>query len=362
MINPHSQTLAWIQEVSAKQKISDKILLEKTIRALSLLECLVAQGLPFVFKGGTALMLLLESRKRLSIDIDIIMEEMPLDFGEILESVAVRGGFSRVEVQVRESRSGLRKSHYKFWYRPSFVTNQKEDYVLLDVVFEPMRYHKVQSVPVFSPLVLMEGEPFCVSVPSIEDILGDKLTAFAPNTTGIPYFKHGDPKGMEIMKQLFDIGCLFDLAEDFGRTRITFMRFAEAELTYRGVESQEPRAVLQDIVETAYCISMRGIHEAENFAQLQNGIHRVQSFIFSESYHLDKAIVHAAKAAYLAKAILHGLDSLNRFDPNQNLSAQMITDPNRNKLNKLKKSNIEAFHYWHQACLLGQAEPVAVTD
>lgn len=45
-------------------------LLEKMIRALMLLEGLSKSGLTFIFKGGTALMLLLDSAKRLSIDID----------------------------------------------------------------------------------------------------------------------------------------------------------------------------------------------------------------------------------------------------------------------------------------------------
>ena len=38
-------------------------------------------------------------------------------------------------------------------------------------------------------------------IPSFEDLLGDKLTAFAPNTTGIPYFKKDDSMSMEIIKQ-----------------------------------------------------------------------------------------------------------------------------------------------------------------
>ncbi len=38
-----------------------------------LLEGLFKSGLPFIFKGGTALMLLMNSAKRLSIDIDIIL-------------------------------------------------------------------------------------------------------------------------------------------------------------------------------------------------------------------------------------------------------------------------------------------------
>ena len=41
-------------------------------RALSLLESLVRSGCPFVFKGGTALMLHLDTSRRLSIDVDIV--------------------------------------------------------------------------------------------------------------------------------------------------------------------------------------------------------------------------------------------------------------------------------------------------
>ena len=41
-------------------------------------------------------------------------------------------------------------------------------------------------------------------------ILGDKLTAFAPYTIGIPF---GVDKELEIIKQLNDIACLFDELE-----------------------------------------------------------------------------------------------------------------------------------------------------
>jgi hypothetical protein len=48
--------------------------------------------------------------------------------------------------------------------------------------------------------------PVTLTVPDINSIAGDKLTAFAPNTTGILY---GSGKEKEIVKQLFDVGCLF---------------------------------------------------------------------------------------------------------------------------------------------------------
>lgn len=51
---------------------ADLQLLEKTIVALYLLENLVSEGLKFIFKGGTSLVLLLNDLKRFSVDVDII--------------------------------------------------------------------------------------------------------------------------------------------------------------------------------------------------------------------------------------------------------------------------------------------------
>ena len=51
---------------------ADLQLLEKTIEALYLLENLVSEGLKFIFKGGTSLVLLLNDLKRFSVDVDII--------------------------------------------------------------------------------------------------------------------------------------------------------------------------------------------------------------------------------------------------------------------------------------------------
>ena len=73
MISKECFTSQWIEDISAKLEYNDKNLIEKVIRALSLLEMLVQSGCPLTFKGGTALMLILgKSLHRLSIDIDII--------------------------------------------------------------------------------------------------------------------------------------------------------------------------------------------------------------------------------------------------------------------------------------------------
>ena len=50
MIEREKITLEWIEKVSKANRNTDKILVEKVIRALLLLEGLVKQKLPFVFK------------------------------------------------------------------------------------------------------------------------------------------------------------------------------------------------------------------------------------------------------------------------------------------------------------------------
>ena len=136
-----------------------------------------------------------------------------------------------------------------------------------------------------------------VDVPCAEDLLGDKLTAFAPNTTGIPYFKNGKSMSMEIIKQLYDVGCLFDLSNDMDIVRKTFERIAQKEIGYRS-GTMAVTDVLEDILQTSLCISTRSTMGKGNFEELQNGIKRVKGFIFSESYHIENAIVSASKAAY----------------------------------------------------------------
>ena len=72
MINPISRTKEWILESCNRNSIKDPTLLEKTIRAFSLLEALAKSDCPFLFKGGSALMLQLGCTQRLSVDIDIV--------------------------------------------------------------------------------------------------------------------------------------------------------------------------------------------------------------------------------------------------------------------------------------------------
>ena len=350
MIHPDSRTLAWIEKVAKENNVKDIALAEKAIRAFSLLEALVRSGCPLLFKGGTAEMLHLNSAKRLSIDIDIICPP-DTQIEDYLKVYSAQYGFGEVELMERVSRTDIPKKHAKYYYQVSYPEGNKQDVILLDVLFEENHYTKMVSLPIQSPFLKTVGEPIIVNLPSCQDMLGDKLTAFAPHTTGIPFFKGDKDCTMEINKQLFDIASLFDLTNDLTITTETFRKFATVELLYRKADPSRLQDVLDDIFNTSRCICLRGIENPEEFKLLQNGIGKVRSFIHSEkNYGLDHAIVNASKTAYLSKLIEKGITEVRHFGPEslQELVKAEITVPLPTKLNKLKKSNVEAFFYWNE--------------
>lgn len=193
MIKIDSTSKEWIENISKSRKM-DKILTEKVIRALLLLEGLAVSDLDFVFKGGTALMLLLNSTKRLSIDIDIIVPDKDKDLSDIIGKISRDYEFTRYEKQERKAGSKINKEHYKLFFQS--VIENKESHILLDVLKEDIHYNTITEVPVSSSFISEEGVAAKVKTPDFNNILGDKLTAFAPTTTGIPYFKGEKEMGM----------------------------------------------------------------------------------------------------------------------------------------------------------------------
>lgn len=292
-------------------------------------------------------MLHLNSSKRLSIDIDIICPP-GTDIEKYLGMYAEEYGFGKIQLVERVSRTDVPKRHAKFFYQVSFFAGRKEEKILLDVLFEEIHYNQVVTLPIQSPLLKTEGEPVMVNLPSYQDLLGDKLTAFAPHTTGIPFFKGEKNCSMEINKQLYDIASLFDLANDLTVTAETFQKVVVVELAYRNLQTNDIQSVLDDIFNTSLSMTIQGAGDPEEYKLLVDGMKRVKGFIHSEKYGLESAIINASKAAYLSKLIEKGSKEVNHFHPDStsNLVDAEIVAPLHTKLNRLKKTNIEAFFYW----------------
>ena len=350
MIDPRSRSLEWIQQ--AKQNIPgilDTPLVEKAIRALSLLESLVRSGCPFIFKGGTALMLHLDTSRRLSIDVDIVCPP-GTDIRQYLGKFGQEYGFTDAEEIERISRNGIPKSHAEYHYAVSYPSGHPTDKILLDVLYEDIHYNQVVNFPIASPLLIQDGDPVTVPCPSLADMLGEKLTAFAPHTTGIPFFKHEDPFFMEIMKQLYDISSILDRIDDLSSVRKTYAEIVPIELGYRKLDHLTQADVLNDTYQCAMNICLRGALDRTEFGYYADGARRVNSFIIPESYNADIAIRDAAKVAYLVRLLQTGATEVKHYSPEMDteLAAALIEDQSLNKLNRIKKISLEAFFYCRQ--------------
>jgi hypothetical protein len=112
----------------------DKIVLEKMIFALHLLELLKVNGLDFVFKGGTSLVLLIETGNRFSIDIDIISKTNQEDLETILNNIIDTSSFTEWKLDEHRSyQPGVPKAHYKLSFDTIFRGSGS---ILLDVLIE----------------------------------------------------------------------------------------------------------------------------------------------------------------------------------------------------------------------------------
>lgn len=363
MIDIKSLSTEWIAEKRNKYS-KDPNLMESMIYALYLLEQLQLTSLDFIFKGGTSLIFLMEEPKRFSVDIDIIVspkitrEEIEKYLSKIVDTSA----FTRMELDEKRSYNGdIPKAHYKFIFNSNFPNRNKEGNVisnpereiLLDVLFADNHYPTVIERTLETEWLLQNDKPVIVRTPDINSITGDKLTAFAPNTIGVPYNME---KGKEIMKQLFDVGCLFHLLTDMEVFKKSFTESAKGEIAYRPerkIESIEQ--VLRDIIETGLLIARKDIlktdDEKAKYGEIYIGINQFRHFVFLGRFDILEAQVASAKAAYLAAIVLADhKEVLRKFSKEIPLADYLITNPEYNYLNKRLKfvAEGEALFYWYQ--------------
>jgi hypothetical protein len=325
----------------------DPILIERILYAFGLLEAISRVGMPFVFKGGTSLMLLLEHPLRMSTDIDILVApETNID--KYIDEAAEIFPFKSVEEQHRIGKSGIVKRHFKFHYDSPNL--KSEFYILLDVVFASSPYEVIKARPIKNDLLLTDGNDVFVQIPSIDCILGDKLTAFAPHTTGV---KFGNDKELEIIKQLFDISRLIDYMTNQNMVAGTYAKVVQKEIEYRGIKTDQ-KDVLLDTINTAFCIVNKGYSNQEDYRLLMSGIKAIATHIIEGKYSGEKAAVDACKVIYLSSCLLSGSTFSVIEMPEEYINVS-ITDLNYRKINYMKKMNLTAYGYLVEAVRLLQS-------
>jgi hypothetical protein len=362
MIRNHCFTDEWLDgfKKQKRHRQIDKIILEKMIHALHLLELLKSNGLDFIFKGGTSLVLLLEQGNRFSIDIDIISKTERKELEDVLQRIVDTSRFTGFELDEHRSyQTGVPKAHYKFKFDS---IRQGSGSIMLDVLIEDPIYPVLIEKPVITKWIETDNE-IMVTMPSVDSITGDKLTAFAPNTIGIPYFKGNDNQSfsMEICKQLYDLSKLFENIQNVEVVAASFQAFAQHEISYRknGHPDTEftPEMALLDTIDTCIILAKRdrgNDDQKAKFKELQKGIIAFGTgFLMADNFRIDDAVAASSRIAYLAAKILaHDLSPI-RYYEGQDLQNLFIEDPKWNFLMRLKRQpDKSAFYYWYQSVKL----------
>ncbi len=333
----------WIFEVKKRLgKKYDPKLIEKVIYALVFLEQLKINGLDFIFKGGTALLLATKEPKRFSIDIDIITEQTQSEIEPILEKISKETIFTHwADDNNRKHTPDAPVGHFKMYYKSNVDGNVEP--ILLDVLYTPNPYPELMEIPIVHDWIQTKGEITTVKMPTFDAILGDKLTAFAPKTTGILYSKN---RPVEIIKQLFDVAFLMDNISDLNVVRSSYNKVVDEEIKFRKL-SVSPIQVLEDTQEACYMLSTRDT-KSEEFKHLQLGVSNFTNFTIAR-FNIEEAITAAAKVSYLSEGLKNEtLTKLEKFNNPLQVKDWVIENQQFNKLNKLKKSNPEAFFYWYK--------------
>lgn len=286
---------------------TDPSILERTVYAFGLLEAIKHVGLPFIFKGGTSLLVLLESPRRLSTDIDIVVEP-GTDVEDYVKQASKIFPFLSYETDNRAGGNKIEKKHFKFVFRSPL--KDKEFYILLDVVFEHNPYIKVIQKPIRSSLLMSDGDDIFVNVPDKNCILGDKLTAFAPHTTGIPF---GIDKELEIIKQLFDCWTLLREMDDYSIVSGVYNKVVQIEIGYRSLDIT-PADVLKDTIESCLCIMGRKGIRPDDYSYFITGINAIQNHIYSGRINGENAGMLACEVMYLSSCLLTGQKQYERVE------------------------------------------------
>jgi hypothetical protein len=193
--------------------------------------------------------------------------------------------------------------------------------IRLDVLLEDNPYAKVETRALRSPLLLTSGLDCFVRVPSIDSLLGDKLTAFAPKTIGVnpEATSSGLPTNnhLQVIKQLFDVGTLFEEAKAFTEIERTYRLIAQRESFYRGGSCTEEEA-LRDSFEAAFSIATGGLFDPAMYARVyKNGIAALSDHLFERSFNASTAKHYASNVMLLTAGLLRKQNVLGLKIPAQ---------------------------------------------
>jgi hypothetical protein len=310
MLSKQNYTKEHIESLHSQHPKIDKSVSEMTMYAFGLLQSLANSKLDFTFKGGTCLMLLLKEPKRVSTDIDILVPP-GTEIATIVDSFQHEFPLVSLVTSSNASQGGIKVGHYAFECPHLFLMSA---HVTLDVAFAPNRYPTTEEREIKNSFLINDGLPSKVKTPSLNSILGDKLTAFAPKTIGVHADKttFGTPldKRLQIIKQLYDINELISEADSMEEVRASYFAIAAEERAFHQLDSLSIEDFITDSFFAAFSILTQGKadQKSEYSEWYKPGIEKIRNHIFSGNWNISKAQQCAAKAMLFYACLLRNID------------------------------------------------------
>ncbi len=276
-------------------------LYERALNGLEYLSQLIDMGLDPIFKGGSAVQLLIpENIQRLSIDIDLMIDSSENEITSVLELIHKK--FDQKFYNFGLVRNKDLPPHLILYnvYIPSlFYTNPSK--IELDILLHKPNY-KIQQTPLKT---FIYKSKFTVKTPTIDALMGDKLTVICPTTIGKEM-----KKPLDFAKQLYDVSILLDYSKNFGEILDAYFDVFNFEKKSRILPELTFKNAIYDLINTCKLYSLiahlpEEIQDADIIARsifLKNGITGLTMYT-SRSLKLGflKTRTISAKIAFLAK-------------------------------------------------------------
>lgn len=287
--------------------------LEKAIFCLEYIGQLQEEGLDLIFKGGSAVQILLSERwTRLSIDVDICTGSSEKELKKVLEKIHHKFNKDAFSYSPRDREIDSDIPFYFYKIKTPAIT-EKNRTILLDVMGIKPKL-STRQIPLKTFFFDSEAK---VTTPTVGALLGDKLSTIGSTTIG-RYLKDSR-NGLEYAKHFYDINRLQESNFNMKECAQSFYEAIDIQSKVRNKDFT-PDECFKDMLFTCQVASLsqqvgeQAIKELQNakareratseFRILRDGLRRFRPLLVQElSYTWDDLRSYAARTALFIKMI-----------------------------------------------------------
>jgi hypothetical protein len=317
-------------------------LAEQAIHCLELVAELATVGLPYQFKGGNSLLLILDAPQRFSIDVDIATDATREQIETALEQIVRRyGTFIRWEKRQHKTKPWIPLSSYYLFYQSLYVAPDQA-FVMLDAQLKRSPYktgmHTVASGDIYRSSAQVE-------LPYPSSIIGDKLLTMGPFTMGIPL---GKGKEAQRLKHVYDVSTLLKIKPKLSEVHESCIACMEHENALQQ-KSITLAQVVDDTVQfcaTTAAYSDKPVPEENDSSVLKENVKGLDDFashLFTKGYNWKRLQTDMSRVALCISALAN--DSISDAQFHDALDGKLALDT-KPISSLLSASNAEASYNW----------------